>query len=137
MHDWSHPTYKTILHYKSFEIVWEVMIYDATLLWVLDLTRTWGSDRPISLALSRFPIERRLRLLNPDIAYEDLSTIEILQEIHCSVEHHLQELRLHSGAMFLMFPLRTVFNLGVDRKECLLVGTCFGADCWHNTVLGF
>lgn len=68
MHDWSHPTYKTILHYKSFEIVWEVMIYDAALLWVLDLTKTWVSGHPISLALSRFPIERRLRLLNPDIA---------------------------------------------------------------------
>jgi len=37
MHDRVHPTYKTILHHESFEIVWEVVIYDAALLWILDI----------------------------------------------------------------------------------------------------
>jgi hypothetical protein len=99
----------TILHYKSFGIVWKVVICDAALLWVLGLVKTWVSGHPISLALSCFPAERRLRLLNPlTLPYEDLNTTEILQEIYRSAEYHLQELHLHSGVVFLMFPQRTV-----------------------------
>jgi hypothetical protein len=52
MHDRGHPTYKTILHYKSFEIVREVMIYDAALLWILGLAKTWFSGQSYSLTFS-------------------------------------------------------------------------------------
>ena len=127
MHDRGHPTYKTTLHYKSFEIVWEVMIYDAALLWILGLVKTWGSGHPISLALSRPPTERRLRLLSPlTLPYEDLNTTEILQEIYRSVGYHLQKPHLHSRAMFLMLPPRTVLKLGEGHKERLLLAQVSG-----------
>jgi len=87
----------------------------------LDLANTWGSSHAISLALSHFPIERRLRLLNPlTLPYEDLNTTEILQEIH------LQEPHLHSEAMFLMLPLRTVLKLEKATKNAFLLAQFSG-----------
>ena len=69
--------------------------------------------------------------------YEDLNTTEILQEIYRSVEYHLQEPHLHSGAMFLMLPLRTVLKLGEDHKERLLSAQVSGEDCSHARFWDF
>jgi hypothetical protein len=101
------------------------------------MVKTWVSGHPISLALSRFPVERRLRLLNPlTLPYEDLNITEILQEIYHSIQYHLQELHLHSGAMFLMLPQRTVLKLGEGHKERLLSAQVLGGLLTF-TVLGF
>jgi hypothetical protein len=60
------------------------------------------------------------------LPYGDLTATEISQEICRSVEYHLREPHLHSGATFLILPLRSVLKLGEGDKERLLSAQVLG-----------
>ena len=117
-HDSRLPMYETVFHYKSFEPARTMMLYNAALLWILDLAKMWIGEHAIRLALLPFPIEERPPALNPlTLPNEDLAAANVSQEVCRSAEYHLQEPHFHSGAMFLMLPLRAVWKLGQGEKE--------------------
>jgi hypothetical protein len=114
------PTYETAIHYETFEMAREVVLYNTVLLWVFNLAKFWAGENSIHLALSPFPTKERPAATNPlTLPHEDLTIAEISREICRSVEYHLQEPHTHSGAIFLMLPLRAVLTLGQGYRERL------------------
>jgi hypothetical protein len=114
------PTYETVINYERFETAREIMLYNTALLWVLGFAQFWVGENSTPSRAFSVPAQARPTVSNLlTLPHEDLTTAKISQEICRSIEYHLQEPHNHSGAMFLMHPLRAVLELGQGDKERL------------------
>ncbi|KAI9712909.1 MAG: hypothetical protein M1812_006778 [Candelaria pacifica] len=111
--------YPTILFYKHFHVARQPMLYNISLLMILDLATVWDLADTPTQALRRLPNEERpLQASNALVLpHEALTQEEILHEICRSLEFHLRGPHAAARGMVLLLPLRIAFTYVKDERQ--------------------
>ncbi len=112
------PLYPTIISYCGIQQGLQSLLYNTTLLLVLELANDWNvQDAPL-LALSKMPNQDRPLSSNPlTLPHEALSHTEVLSEICRSMEYCLQEPHTAIGAASIMYPLRALLSFSRMSRD--------------------
>lgn len=111
------PLFQSLIYFNHFHRGREPILYNASLLHVLQLAEIWSIEDAQARALTTLA-----HLDQPDhtnamlLPHERLSKEEVVQEILTSLEFFLQGEQRNSGALTMMLPLRMTLPFVNEHK---------------------
>lgn len=112
--------FEPALYYRDFQRCRETTLYNAALLILLPIARSWGIIDASAQTLWKLRDHSRQAPCSSNLLMlpnENMTTEAIAREICRSVKYHLQGSHRMNGAMMLLLPLRVVGMFLRDKRE--------------------